>query len=115
MQLSTSSPVWSSPPLPASRLPCNFLDESLHRHSLCDKARSCLIHRLEKAPPCLIDPRNLPHVDFDLSTGDGCGTPRVFGFGNPGALESACKMQAPDGAVLLNCDSQHSAFPISVQ
>ena len=109
MQLSPSSPVCSS--CPASRRPCKFLDQSLHCHSLRDKMCSCLIHRLEQAPTCVVDPSNLRHVDFDPSTGDRCGTPGVFGFRNPGALESACKMQPPEGAVLLNCDSQHFGFP----
>jgi hypothetical protein len=97
----------------ASRFPCNFLDQSLHRHALCDKARSGLIHRPEQATPCFIDPRNLPHVDFDWSAEDRCGTPGVFGFGNPRASESPCKMQAPSGALILNCDSQHFGFPDS--
>jgi hypothetical protein len=82
----------STPSTPVGGLPCNFLDESLHRYSLCDKACSCLIHRLQQAPPCFIDPRNLCHVDFDPSAGDQCRTPGAFGFGNPSVRESAGKM-----------------------
>jgi hypothetical protein len=74
-------------PHAASRFPGDFLDESFHGHAFCDKACSGLIHRLEQAPPCLIDPSKLPHIDFDRPSRDRRGTPRILGFRNPGACE----------------------------
>jgi len=73
----------------ASRLACDLLDESFHRHSLGDKARSGLIHLLKQAPPCSIDTRNVSQVDFQTPVGYRRLTPRVFGFGDPGASELA--------------------------
>jgi hypothetical protein len=57
---------FSWPTVPARPLAGNFLDKSLHRHSLRDQAGSCMIHRSQQAPARLIDARNVPHVDLDL-------------------------------------------------
>src|SRR5271168_1993743 len=93
--------------------PCNFLDEGLHRHSLRDQARSFLTHRTEQAQSGCIDSCHVPHVDFHRSAGDPRAMPGVFGFGNPGASESAFEMQATERAILPQCDSQHFGLPMS--
>jgi hypothetical protein len=59
----------------------------------------------EKIAPCVIDRRQLSQIDFDLSVWAHRSAPRLFGFGDPRALELAREFKPADLAIFVNRDA----------
>ncbi len=59
----------------------------------------------EKIASGIIEPHHLPQIDFDLSVRAQRGTPGVFCFSDPRALEPAREFQLAYLVVFVNRDA----------
>lgn len=84
---------------------CDLFDEPLHPHPLNDETDPSALDGCEKIASSIIEPRQLPQIDFDLSFRAQRGTPGVFRFGDPRAIEPARKFQPAYFPVFVNRDS----------
>lgn len=82
-----------------------FVEERGHPHAFDDETGPRPLDGGEKIASGIIDPGQLPQIHFDPSVCAMRGTPGVFCFSDPRALEPACEFQLACLVVFVNRDA----------